>query len=114
MDIYSEIYKELEHANAARASGNEGRARVCARRAAGIAAREFLTLSNIQLSSASHRLTRSGCAYEALQLLAEYPGLAPDLKQAAVYLTLRVTKEFSVPDKVDLIAEARKIIEGLI
>jgi hypothetical protein len=41
--LHEQIEKEFELAERARANGNEGRARVCARRAAGIAAREYLT-----------------------------------------------------------------------
>ncbi len=106
MGLIAEIHAELERAEAARAAGNEGRARVCARRAAGMAARIFLTQHQIQLRSAS--------AYEALHTLKQFPGLAPHLKQAALHLTMRVTEEFALPVKVDLIAEARKLIGELL
>ncbi len=106
MDFYPEIHAELERAEAARAAGNEGRARVCARRAAGMAARVFLTRHEVQ--------PRSGSAYESLQTLAAFPGLAADLKQAALHLTMRVTEEFSLPVEADLVAEARKLIGGLL
>jgi hypothetical protein len=49
-----------------------------------------------------------------LQLLAEDPHLSPDLKQAATYLTLRVTEEFILPIDVDLLDEARGLCDGLI
>ena len=45
MDWQAEIQAELEKAQQARARGNEGQARVCARRAAGIAAREYFALA---------------------------------------------------------------------
>ena len=106
MDFYPEIHAELERAEAARTAGNEGRARVCARRAAGMAARDFLTRHEVQ--------HRNDSAYEALQTLATFPGLAPDLKQAALHLTMRVTEEFSLPVKADLIADARKLIGELL
>jgi hypothetical protein len=114
MSLPAEISTELDRAEAARAAGNEGRARVCARRAAGMAAREFLdrhepgTIDSIQGS------TRSGNIYEALLILAAYPGLASDLKQAVLHLTTRVSEEFSLPAEIDLIDEARKLIEGVI
>ncbi len=114
MDFYSEIYTELERADTARAAGNEGRARVCARRAAGIAARNFLTRHEVRTFDAAQRDTRSGSVYKALQTLEAYPGLAPDLKQAAVHLTMHVTEEFALPVQTDLIAEARKLIRGLL
>ncbi len=99
-----DIATELENAERSRRAGNEGRARVCARRAAGIAARNFLT---------RHGVRATGSAYAALQTLAAFPGLAPDLRTATAHLTTRVTEEFRLPENIDLIAEARKLIGGL-
>jgi hypothetical protein len=101
----SEIEFELENAERARQSGNEGRARVCARRAAGLAARAFLARHAVRLPTTS--------AYVALQTLADFPGLAPDLRIAATHLVTRVTEEFTLPVDADLIADARKLIGGL-
>ena len=100
-----DIETELENAERARLAGNEGCARVCARRAAGIAARDFLTRHGIQLHNTS--------AYVALQTLADFSGLASDLHVAAVHLTTRVTDEFTLPMQADLIADARKLTGGL-
>ena len=113
MDFYSEIHAELERAEAARAAGNEGRARVCARRAAGIAARVFLTHHEVRLFDAAQGETRISSAYEALQTLATFPCLVPNLKQAALHLTMRVSGEFNLPPGIDLIDEAHKLIGGL-
>ena len=95
----------MEAAQRARLSGNEGRARVCARRAAGMEARDFLTRRGVRL--------RSMNALEALRRLEQVPGLAPDLRSAAAHLTLRVSEEFTLPVDVDLLAEARRLISGL-
>jgi hypothetical protein len=103
--LCQDIELELKNASQARLSGNEGRARVCARRAAGIAARDFLTRHKVRLHNPS--------AYVALQALAEFPGLAPDLRIAAVHLTTRLTETFALPMDADLIADARKLIGGL-
>jgi len=86
--------------------GNEGQARVCARRAAGIAAREYLT----------HKGTRSGStsAYDLLNILKDDPHLSPDLKLIADHLTLRVTEGFKLPVDADLVAEARKLCDELL
>ena len=100
-----EIEIELQNAERARLAGNEGRARVCARRAAGIAARNFLTRHAIRPKDRS--------AYTALQTLAEFPGLSPDLRIATLHLVTRVTEEFTLPVDADLIADARKLIGGL-
>ena len=102
-DLRLQIEAELSAARAARQTGNEGRARVCARRAAGLAAREFLT----------RRGVRARSTYAALQELAALHGLAPGLLAAADRLTLRVSQAFSLPADVDLIAEASRLIEGL-
>jgi len=105
MDRTAEITRELKRAETARLAGNEGMARVCARRAAGIAAREFL----IRHTAKPHNVS----AYQALLELSTFPGLAPKMKQSAVHLTTRLTEEFSLPLQVDLIAEARQLIGGL-
>ena len=100
-----EIEAELQQAERARMAGNEGQARVCARRAAGIAARIFLTRHALRL--------RDRSAYTALQTLAEFPGLTPDLRNATLHLVTRVTEEFTLPMDADLIADARQLIGGL-
>lgn len=101
----SEMIIELEKAQAARSAGNEGMTRVCARRAAGMAARDFLTHHGVR--------SRRDSAYDSLQKLMAFPGLPPELTQAAAYLILRVNAEFGLPDNIDLISEARKLIGGL-
>jgi HEPN domain-containing protein len=106
MHWHAQINAELEKAEEARARGNEGQARVCARRAAGIAVREYLTRQRIRPPSAS--------AYDMLNLLKEEPNLSADLKRIADHLTLRVTEEFKLPLDVDLIAEAREFCEELL
>ena len=109
----AEIWAELDMAETVRAAGNEGRARVCARRAAGMAARDFLKRHFISSSRAVQGKLGENSAYEALQTLANFPGLAPELKQAAIYLTMRVNPEFQLPQGIDLLEEARKLIGGL-
>src|SRR5215207_11516481 len=104
-DLRADIQGEIERAEAARTRGNEGQARVCARRAAGIAAREYLTRQGIRPSSVS--------AYDLLNLLKGDPRLSPDLRQIADHLTLRVTEEFKLPVEADLVAEAKDFCEGL-
>ena len=106
MNIQTQLDAEFERASQARARGNEGQARVCARRAAGIAAREYFMRRG--------RAIHSPSAYDLLNLLAEEPLLPPDLKRTAAYLTLRVNEEFKLPVDVDLIAEARKLCEELL
>ena len=99
------IDAELKNAELARLNGNEGRARVCARRAAGLAARRYLSEQGVRLRSTS--------AYEALKSLATFPDLRPDLRLACRHLTLVVSEEFKLPDGIDLIKEAKTLIGGL-
>jgi HEPN domain-containing protein len=106
MDWQTEINRELERAEQARARKNEGQARVCARRAAGIAIREYLTRQGKRPPSTS--------AYDLLNLLKQDPRLSPDLRRIADHLTLRVTEQFNLPVNADLIAEARKFCEELL
>src|SRR6266545_7448137 len=106
MDWQTQIEVEFEKAEEARARGNEGQARVCARRAAGIAIREYLTRQGIRPPSVS--------AYDLLNLLKDDPHLSPDLKLIADHLTLRVTEEFKLPVNADLVAEARKFCAELL
>ena len=106
MDWQAQIEAEFEKAEQARARGNEGQARVCARRAAGIAIREYLTHRGVRPPSVS--------AYDLLNFLKEDPDLPPDLKRIADHLTLRVTEEFKLPVNADLVAEARTFCENLL
>jgi len=105
-DTLSKLEMEFNRAMQARAKGNEGQARVCARRAAGIAAREYLTRKGRHPGNAS--------AYDLLSHLKDDPFLSPDLKLIADHLTLRVTEEFKLPVNADLVAEARKLCDELL
>ncbi len=106
MTEWTQIQAEFEKAAQARANGNEGQARVCARRAAGIAIREYLTRRGTRPPSTS--------AYDLLNLIKDDPHLSPDLKLAADHLTLRVTEEFKLPVDADLLAEARMLCDELL
>jgi hypothetical protein len=105
-DWESEIQAEFEKASQARQRNNEGQARVCARRAAGVAVREYLSRRGIRPGSTS--------AYDLLNQVKEDPLLPPDLKLIAEHLTLRVTEEFKLPIEADLVAEAREFCERLL
>lgn len=106
MDPAAEIAFELEQAEQARARGNEGRARVCARRAAGVAIREYLLRKGVRPPSSS--------AMDLLNLIKEDSRLPPELRPIIEHLTLRVTVEFKLPIQVDLIAEARTLCQTLL
>lgn len=96
---------ELENAVRAREQGKEGQARVCARRAAGIAIKDYLTRKGIRVPSVS--------AYDLLNYIKDETPLPADLKMIADHLTLRVAEDFTLPIDVDLIAESRNLCEWL-
>ncbi len=102
-----QIQLEFERAAQARAKNNEGQARVCARRAAGIAIRDYLTRRG-----GTHIPSTS--AYDLLNLIKEDTLLPPNLKLIADHLTLRVTEEFKLPVEADLVAEARLLCDWLL
>ena len=101
-----EIQLEFDQAQKARANGNEGQARVCARRAAGIAIRDYLIRSGIRPPSRS--------AHDLLNLIKEHAALPPNLKLVADHLTLRVTEEFKLPIEADLVAESKLLCDWLL
>ncbi len=100
------VSNELRQAEAARASGNEGKARVCARRAAGIAVEEYLHRLGIRLPAAS--------AYAHLRYFAEMPDISPGMRLVASHFLERVTNEHNLPLEADLIAEARWLVAKLL
>lgn len=100
------FWQEINRAHEVRARDNEGQARVCARRAAGIALREYFKRRDIQVASPS--------AYDLLNILLEMDDLPADLRQSAGYLTLRVNEQFKLPVDVDLVKEAQTLSERLL
>lgn len=105
MQLSEEIEGEFERAARARARGNEGQARVCARRAAGLAARRYFERRG--------QAPRSSSAYDLLSDLAADPAVPDRLRGCAEHLTLRVDEDFKLPPGIDLVAEARTLCEGL-
>jgi HEPN domain-containing protein len=98
-----EIETELAQARKAREAGNEGQARVCARRAAGIALREWYK-----------RRAGSGWGGDAmkqLQRLREDPLVPEEVRAAAQRLTTKVDLGHNLPFAEDPIEDARRIIE---
>jgi hypothetical protein len=98
MNWPDELERELTLARTARLRGNEGRARVCARRAVGIAARLYLDEHGVQIGSAS--------VLDLLNRLIEDPNVDDDAKRLARLFALRVDTDFKLPAGVDLLAEA--------
>ncbi len=98
----SAIDQELFCAENARLTGNEGKARVCARRAAGIALRAFFEASGDPQIDPS--------AYAALNHLCQLTETPAEIKETANRLLIRVAPDYTLPIQTDLIADAREII----
>ncbi len=100
-----EVERELKAAEAARAAGNEGRARVCARRAAGYAIR------------AHYRRTAhtgwGGDALKQLSRLRDDPALPEALRARAARLVTKVDHDHRLPFDDDPLEDARAIIAYL-
>lgn len=105
-DWQTDYHKELDMAAAARQRRNEGQARVCARRAAGVAIREYYRRRGQSISTPS--------AYDLLKMLMGDMSQPEAVRQSAAYLTLRVNEEFKLPVDLDLVKEAESIAQTLL
>ncbi len=98
-----QIKEELLLAKQSRQEGNEGRARVCARRAAGAAVKEYFAKKGINQKQEN--------AIQSLLIFGQMEPL-PDRVQAALNsLVQRVNLDHEMPADVDLIQEAGVVIE---
>ena len=89
---------EIIQARAARQSGNEGMARVCARRAVGILLGAYI---------AQQGLTNPGTsAYDRMRLFQSLPHLAAPIREVIDHFLVHVTPDRTLPGNHDLIAEA--------
>lgn len=95
---YSHYTVEIEHGRSARAAGNEGMARVCARRAVGWVLGEYFRRHGFEFSDPS--------AYEKVNYLLQLEGVPADVKEVAAHFNLRITPEHQLPVEADLLAEA--------
>lgn len=92
------VVAELQRAIAARNEGNEGMARVCARRAAGLIGGEYLRRINHPV--------RTPSAINILKTL-RAEDLSPKILAQIDHFLIHVTPERRLPLDVDLIAEVR-------
>ena len=99
------VDQELEQAARFRAEGRLGRARVCARRAAGWA-----------IGPIYRRSTGATPPVNALTLLrwyCDFAEAAEPLRRAAGRLTTHVTRDHALPHAEDPVDDARKLIDAL-
>jgi len=101
----TQIERELAAAQAALQTGNDGKARVCARRAVGLATEAWL----------EHHPDRQwrGDAMEYLRQIQQDQAFPVSVREAAERLTTPVPKQHEAPFTTDPIADARLIIVHL-
>lgn len=97
-DWQSHYTAEIEHAQQARRVGNEGMARVCARRAVGWVLGEYFRRRGLEYTDPS--------AYERVKYLQLLDDVPRDIKTVASHFNIRITTEHQLPVEADLIAEA--------
>jgi hypothetical protein len=81
-------------------------ARVCSRRAAGIAIGIYLYRNGFSGFGAS--------AYERLNILQTLTNISPQVVEIAEHLLLQVNKDHKLPSEIDLIEDTRRLIDYLI
>ena len=99
------IDKELASAHDALHIGNEGKARVCARRAAGQAIAWFLT-ANIRQGWGTDAMNQ-------LRHLRDDPSFPREVRDAATRLTTKISEEFTYPFPTPPIEDAQIIITAI-
>lgn len=105
-DWQQRYIQELARARQARSDGNEGMARVCARRAVGELLGEYFQRRGIPV--------RTPSAYDRLHLLVSLPDVEAQVKTIAEHFLLRITPEHTLPVEADLIAEADWLAQALL
>ena len=102
---FDQIDKEFATAREAMNAGNAGKARVCARRAAGQAISWFLT-----------KHTRPSWGLDALSQLTHLKDdqvFPEEIRNAAIRLTTRISDRFTYPFTADPIEDAQLIIKHI-
>ena len=112
MNDKQKIKQELLNAYKAIENGNEGRARVCARRAAGWTIKAYLESNGVNLNTPS--------ALDHIKYLADQEDISPEIKEVLGFLTLKVAKDspeedsyWPIPD-VDILEKAHWLAEKLL
>ena len=106
-DNWQELFiREINDAESARKRGNEGKARVCARRAAGIVIREYFNRNEIHTSEMG--------AYSLLKKMTSLPHISEDVRETVHHFIVRITPQKQMPIDADLISDAYWLAERLI
>ncbi len=105
-EIRAGVEREMDLADQARKQGREGRARVCARRAAGQAVAMFHERKTGRRPQANY--------YHLLRWFQEIDDVPGALKEAAARLTTRVKPDYTLPHTHDPLQDARALIKALL
>jgi hypothetical protein len=98
--------RELARGHQARLEGNEGMARVCARRAAGEVVREYFRRENLLLPDPS--------ALNLLRNLGRSEQVSPRVRDVAAHFVWQITTDHVLPGDVDLLAEVQWLKKELL
>jgi hypothetical protein len=101
-----EYQKEIGTAISARENGNEGMARVCARRATGIIIGEYLYRRGYTTINSSVR--------DRITIFNKLPNMDYQTKEIVSHFLLKVDTESKLPAEVDLIADAEWLFKNLL
>tara|TARA_A100001037_G_C15109031_1_gene617997 strand:+ start:1459 stop:1794 length:336 start_codon:yes stop_codon:yes gene_type:complete len=102
INLPKEIESELKLAVAARSNGNEGKARVHARRAAGWAIRSWSTRQGYS--------NRRKSAFSYLQNVTSDSSIPGRIRDASSHLILRITIDHDLPIETDILDDARLVV----
>ncbi|HWQ04186.1 MAG TPA: hypothetical protein VN452_02405 [Longilinea sp.] len=100
------IESELAMAQQARTDGMEGKARVCARRAVGIALRGYYSQRQPQTANSN--------VVDLIQAFGERPGLPQNLRVICSHLVTRVDPDYQLPTSMDLLSDAKILIDAIL
>lgn len=103
---WARIDAELDYAKKVREQGNEGMARVCARRAAGWAIGIY-QINQLGMDHANHS------AYQLLKWFQTRDQFPRQDREAAARLTTQINEAHELPHPEDPIADAQQIITSL-
>jgi len=103
---YIDFNHEISQALRARKDGNEGKARVCARRAAGIVCTVYLHQIGYNLESNSITV--------GLKTLYESHHITNQAKNLIPHFLIHVTTDHTLPIGADLVQDARQLAKELL
>ena len=106
-EVKSRIEAEFDLAEKSRSQGFEGRARVCSRRAAGIAVRDYLERIQSILPGTSLNVN------QLFSRLINLPTASPEIRLITSHLLARVNEEHELPPDIDILAETRWLVNKL-